>query len=112
MPIFKALVLIIINYVYLKYLALKWIYFINERRNTNERDIIVNIDLIDYLMKNIRLISECDIQEKAHSFPYTRSVSNFFQKIKFEYDIDFDEELISEKLLAKMIDEIENSLPR
>ena len=66
---------------------------------------IVNTDLLDYLMKNIRLISECDIQEKVHKFPYTRSV-------EYEYDIDFDEELISEKLLSKMIDEIEESLPR
>lgn len=73
---------------------------------------IVNTDLLDYLMKNIRLISECDIQEKVHKFPYTRSVSNFFQKLEYEYDIDFDEELISEKLLSKMIDEIEESLPR
>lgn len=73
---------------------------------------IVNTDLLDYLMKNIRLISECDIQEKVHKFPYTRSVSNFFQKLEYEYDIDFDEELISEKLLSKMIDEIEGSLPR
>ena len=73
---------------------------------------IVNTDLLDYLMKNIRLISECDIQEKVHKFPYTRSVSNFFQKLEYEYDIDFDEKLISEKLLSKMIDEIEESLPR
>ena len=73
---------------------------------------IVNTDLLDYLMKNIRLVSECDIQEKVHKFPYTRSVSNFFQKLEYEYDIDFDEELISEKLLSKMIDEIEESLPR
>lgn len=73
---------------------------------------IVNTDLLDYLMKNIRLISECDIQERVHKFPYTRSVSNFFQKLEYEYDIDFDEELISEKLLSKMIDEIEESLPR
>ena len=73
---------------------------------------IVNTDLLDYLMKNIRLISECDIQEKVHKFPYTRSVSNFFQKLEYEYDIDFDEELISEKLLSKMIDEIKESLPR
>ena len=73
---------------------------------------IVNTDLLDYLMKNIRLISECDIQEKVDKFPYTRSVSNFFQKLEYEYDIDFDEELISEKLLSKMIDEIEESLPR
>ena len=73
---------------------------------------IVNTYLLDYLMKNIRLISECDIQEKVHKFPYTRSVSNFFQKLSYEYDIDFDEELISEKLLSKMIDEIEESLPR
>ncbi len=73
---------------------------------------IVNTDLLDYLMKNIRLISECDIQEKVHKFPYTRSVSNFFQKLEYEYDIDFDEELISEKLLSKMIDEIEERLPR
>ena len=73
---------------------------------------IVNTYLLDYLMKNIRLISECDIQEKVHKFPYTRSVSNFFQKLEYEYDIDFDEELISEKLLSKMIDEIEESLPR
>lgn len=73
---------------------------------------IVNTDLLDYLMKNIRLISECDIQENVHKFPYTRSVSNFFQKLEYEYDIDFDEELISEKLLSKMIDEIEESLPR
>lgn len=73
---------------------------------------IVNTDLLDYLMKNIRLISECDIQEKVHKFPYTRSVSNFFQKLEYEYDIDFDEELISEKLLSKMINEIEESLPR
>lgn len=73
---------------------------------------IVNTNLLDYLMKNIRLISECDIQEKVHKFPYTRSVSNFFQKLEYEYDIDFDEELISEKLLSKMIDEIEESLPR
>ena len=72
---------------------------------------IVNTDLLDYLMKNIRLISECDIQ-KVHKFPYTRSVSNFFQKLEYEYDIDFDEELISEKLLSKMIDEIEERLPR
>jgi len=50
--------------------------------------------------------------EKVHKFPYTRSVSNFFQKLEYEYDIDFDEELISEKLLSKMIDEIEESLPR
>ena len=57
---------------------------------------IVNTNLLDYLMKNIRLISECDIQEKVHKFPYTRSVSNFFQKLEYEYDIDFDEELISE----------------
>lgn len=73
---------------------------------------IVNTDLLDYLMKNIRLISECDIQERVHKFPYTRSVSNFFQKLEYEYDIDFDEKLISEKLLSKMIDEIEESLPR
>ena len=53
---------------------------------------IVNTNLLDYLMKNIRLISECDIQEKVHKFPYTRSVSNFFQKLEYEYDIDFDEE--------------------
>lgn len=51
---------------------------------------IVNTYLLDYLMKNIRLISECDIQEKVHKFPYTRSVSNFFQKLSYEYDIDFD----------------------
>lgn len=73
---------------------------------------IVNTYLLDYLMKNIRLISECDIQEKVHKFPYTKSVSDFFQKLSYEYDIDFDEELISEKLLSKMIDEIEESLPR
>lgn len=73
---------------------------------------IVNTYLLDYLMKNIRLISECDIQEKVHKFPYTRSVSNFFQKLSYEYNIDFDEELISEKLLSKMIDEIEENLPR
>lgn len=73
---------------------------------------IVNTYLLDYLMKNIRLISECDIQEKVHKFPYTRSVSNFFQKLSYEYDIDFNEELISEKLLSKMLDEIEESLPR
>lgn len=73
---------------------------------------IVNTYLLDYLMKNIRLISECDIQEKVYKFPYTRSVSNFFQKLSYEYDIDFDEELISEKLLSKMIDEIEENLPR
>ena len=73
---------------------------------------IVNSYLLDYLMKNIRLISEYDIQEKVHKFPYTRSVSNFFQKLLYEYDIDFAEELISEKLLSKMIDEIEESLPR
>lgn len=73
---------------------------------------IVNTYLLDYLMKNIRLISECDIQEKVHKFPYTRSVSNFFQKLSYEYDIDFDEELISEELLSKMIDEIEENLPR
>ena len=36
----------------------------------------------------------------------------FFQKLSFEYDIDFDEKLISEELLSKMIDEIEKSLPR
>lgn len=60
---------------------------------------IVNTYLLDYQMKNIRLISECDIQEKVHKFPYTRSVSNFFQKLSYEYDIDFDEELISEELL-------------
>ncbi len=73
---------------------------------------IVNTYLLDYLMKNIRLISECNIQEKVHKSPYTRSVSNFFQRLSYEYDIDFDEELISEKLLSKMIDEIEENLPR
>lgn len=73
---------------------------------------IVNSDLLDYLIKNIKSISECNIEKKAHSFPYTRSVSNFFQRLSFEYDIDFDEKLISEELLSKMIDEIEKSLPR
>ena len=73
---------------------------------------IVNSDLLDYLIKNIKSISKCDIEEKAYSFPYTRSVSKFFQRLSFEYDIDFDEKLISEELLSRMIDEIEKSLPR
>ena len=72
----------------------------------------VNANLIDYLIENIKVISECDIEEKVHSFPYTRMVSNFFQRLKFEYDIDFDKRLISEYLLDKMIDEVIKSLSR
>lgn len=88
------------------------IYFINGRRNKNERTIYREHLFIRLLDEKHGLISECDIQEKVHKFPYTRSVSNFFQKLSYEYDIDFDEELISEELLSKMIDEIEENLPR
>lgn len=69
-------------------------------------------DLSNYLMKNIQTIMECDVEEKMTSFPYTRTTSEFFQKLKFNYDIDFSEKLISEDLLDKMIEEIEKSLPR
>lgn len=72
----------------------------------------VNTDLVNYLMETVKTISKCDIEEKVHSFPYTRSISNFFQKLKSEYDIDFDERLISEYLLDKMINEVIRSLPR
>lgn len=75
-------------------------------------DFKVNESLVNYLIENIKSISECDIEEKVHSFPYTRAASNFFQKLKFEYDIDFDKRLISEYLLDKMIDEVVKSLPR
>lgn len=63
-------------------------------------------------MENIQMVMENDVEEKMTQFPYTRLTSEFFQKLKFMYDIDFNEELISEDLLDKMIDEVERSLPR
>lgn len=58
------------------------------------------------------MVMENDVEEKMTQFPYTSLTSEFFQKLKFMYDIDFNEELISEDLLDKMIDEVERSLPR
>ena len=39
----------------------------------------VNTDLVNYLMETVKTISKCDIEEKVHSFPYTRLISNFFK---------------------------------
>lgn len=72
----------------------------------------VDIDLLNYLMESIKTTVECDIEEKVHNFPYTRCVNDFFKKLKTKYDIDFNKDLISEKLLDLMVDEIIHSLPR
>ncbi|MDO5568598.1 MAG: hypothetical protein Q4G04_00595 [bacterium] len=77
-----------------------------------EDNFVMNSALENYLLENISTIIKCDVEEKKVKYPYTREVSNMFQKLKFIYDIDFDEKLISEDLLDKMIDEIEENIQR
>ena len=77
-----------------------------------EDNFAMNKSLSDYLMENIQTVMESDVEEKMTQFPYTRMTSEFFQKLKFIYDIDFDKKLISEDLLDKMMNEVERSLPR
>lgn len=77
-----------------------------------EEKFIMNSRLLEYIMENIKTMGKCDIEEKINSFPYTRSASNFFQKLKYNYDIEFDEKLISEKLLDLMVNEVIKNLPK
>jgi hypothetical protein len=75
------------------------------------KEVIINVDLVNYLIENIKVMSECDIEEKNKCFPYTRATNEFFQILKEEYGIQFSKDLISEKLLEKMINEIIINLP-
>ena len=71
-----------------------------------------NSKLLDYLMEHIKDMASCDIEEKTGCFPYIKCVEEMFEKLEREYNIEFDENLISEKLLSNMVDEIITSLPR
>lgn len=75
-------------------------------------DLNTNSKLLDYLMEHIKDMASCDIKEKTGCFPYIKCVEEMFEKLEREYNIEFDENLISEKLLSNMVDEIITSLPR
>lgn len=73
---------------------------------------VMNSKLFDYLMEHIKEMASCDIEDKPSCFPYTRNVGEMFEKLERDFNIEFDGDLISEKLLSNMVDEIVNSLPR
>ena len=75
-------------------------------------DLNTNSKLLDYLMEHIKDMASCDIEEKTGCFPYIKCVEEMFEKLEREYNIEFDENLISEKLLSNMVVEIITSLPR
>ena len=75
-------------------------------------DLNTNSKLLDYLMEHIKDMASCDIEEKTGCCPYIKCVEEMFEKLEREYNIEFDENLISEKLLSNMVDEIITSLPR
>lgn len=63
-------------------------------------------ELINFLMENIKMLVESDIEEKIYKLPYTKATNEFIKTLKKGYNIKFKEELISEDLLDNMIDEI------
>ena len=75
-------------------------------------DLNTNSKLLDYLMEHIKDMASCDIEEKTGCFLYIKCVEEMLEKLEREYNIEFDENLISEKLLSNMVDEIITSLPR
>lgn len=77
-----------------------------------EENFVLNKGLENYILDSLSTVIECDVEEKMVKYPYTREVSNMFQRLKFIYDIDFNRKLISEDLLDKMIEEIEENIPR
>lgn len=83
-----------------------------ERGMIMNNDLNTNSKLLDYLMEHIKDMASCDIEEKTGCFPYIKCIEEMFEKLEREYNIEFDENLISEKLLSNMVDEIITSLPR
>lgn len=77
-----------------------------------EEKFVLNKELENYILDSLSAVIECDTEEKMVKYPYTREVSNMFQRLKIIYDIDFNPKLISENLLDKMIDEIEENIQR
>lgn len=75
-------------------------------------DLNTNSKLLDYLMEHIKDMASCDIEEKTGFFSCIKCVEEMFEKLEREYNIEFDKNLISEKLLSNMVDEIITSLPR
>lgn len=76
--------------------------------------IVKSIDssLFNFLMENISVVAECDLEEKPSAFPYTIACSNFVRELKQNYNKDFDEDLFGEKLIGLMVDEISIQLPK
>lgn len=49
-------------------------------------------------MERIKDMASCDIEEKTGCFLYIKCVEEMLEKLEREYNIEFDENLISEKL--------------
>ena len=92
--------------------ALKTVLIWFERGMIMNNDLNTNSKLLAYLMEHIKDMASCDIEEKTGCFPYIKCVEEMFEKLEREYNIEFDENLISEKLLSNMVNEIITSLPR
>ena len=71
-----------------------------------------NQSLEQYLMENIKVMVECDLEEKVKEFPYTYAVNNLLNYLKIHHNIGFNENMISEFLLDKMVDEITNNITK
>lgn len=77
-----------------------------------QENVILNNNLIDYLVENLKDIYNCDIEEKNKDFPYIISCNLFFNNLKENYGIEFNERLISGDLLDLMVTELTNNLSK
>lgn len=62
----------------------------------------INNELMDYIIENIEILIENEMEENPNKFPYTIS----FNKIFNEEKIKFSEDLLSENLLSIIVEEI------
>ncbi|MDO5568771.1 MAG: hypothetical protein Q4G04_01480 [bacterium] len=72
----------------------------------------IDSSLFNFLVENISVMVECDLEEKPSAFPYTIACSNFVRDLKHNHNKEFDEELFGEKLIGFMVDEITAQLPK
>lgn len=72
----------------------------------------INEELLELISSSVKNVMVSDYEERKNNFPYTKCANYFFEKLQKEFNICFDEELISEKLFDKIVSEFVNEFTK
>ena len=72
----------------------------------------INDGLLELISSSVKDVMVSDYEERKNNFPYTKCTNYFFEKLQEEFNISFDEELISEKLFNKIVSEFVNEFTK